>query len=134
LVEETIRQPDEDVLTWRLNELDFDGPLETGECAWNGLLTKDLAQLKRDLVEYETRTMRAMRSEKKLVSIPFPSLRQEAQDRLRELELEDEHLWHLRLGGVGGKRRVWGLLYANVFHLVWWDPLHQIARGKDRKR
>lgn len=78
--------------------------------------------------------MRAVRLDTKIGSVPFESLREEARNRLEELELEDERVYHLRLGGKGGKRRVWGLLYGNVFHLIWWDPKHQIARGSDRRR
>ena len=27
---------------------------------------------------------------------------------------------------MGGKQRLWGFLRAGVFHVLWWDPEHQI--------
>jgi len=41
----------------------------------------------------------------------------------RNLDEWADHLTSLRMGG---KQRLWGFLRAGVFHVLWWDPEHQI--------
>ncbi|MGW0780367.1 hypothetical protein [Streptomyces sp. NPDC002913] len=44
--------------------------------------------------------------------------------RLDALGLSDmTTIWKLRIGGPG---RLWGFLVGNVFHVVWWDPHHEV--------
>ena len=49
---------------------------------------------------------------------------QEARDCLEEAGLADQtKIWALR---CGGKPRLYGFLDGNVFHIVFWDPEHEI--------
>jgi hypothetical protein len=53
------------------------------------------------------------------------NLCKDAQDRLRELALEDvEELVSLRLSAT---ERIWGVLEHNVLSLLWWDPFHVVC-------
>ena len=48
----------------------------------------------------------------------------EARDRLDTIGLADmTKISVLRLSGV---QRLYGFRCENVFHVVWWDPLHEI--------
>lgn len=51
-----------------------------------------------------------------------------AQDRLMELDKDDETQVHrLRLTG---ERRLYGIMREHVFHVLWWDPEHQVFPSK----
>ncbi len=49
----------------------------------------------------------------------------EARDRLIERKLEEwaDHLTSLR---ISAKERLWGFLRGDVFHVLWWDPKHEV--------
>jgi hypothetical protein len=48
----------------------------------------------------------------------------QARDRLEAIGLADQtRISRLRLGGT---ERLYGFLLGNVFHVVWWDPRHEI--------
>jgi hypothetical protein len=55
----------------------------------------------------------------------FDSVCSDAQKRIAELRLDEvaEELFRFR---VRGERRLWGCVTENVFHVVWWDPNHQV--------
>lgn len=49
----------------------------------------------------------------------------DAQDRLTELKHDDQDsLISLR---CGGKPRVWGIREHHIFHVLWWDPEHEVC-------
>jgi hypothetical protein len=55
-----------------------------------------------------------------LEALPNP----EARERLEVLRLADQtKIWRLRVGGTG---RLYGFLRGNVFHVVFWDPNHDV--------
>lgn len=47
----------------------------------------------------------------------------EAQVRLHEIERYEDRVFRFRCGGT---KRVWGLRYGAEFHVVWYDPEHEI--------
>lgn len=47
----------------------------------------------------------------------------EAKKRLNELSITEEVLFSLRLSG---KTRIFGILQAGIFYVIWWDPKHEI--------
>jgi len=54
------------------------------------------------------------------------SLCAEAQARLGTLKLDevfDDTMFRFRQGGLG---RLWGFIAGDVFHVVWWDPGHNV--------
>lgn len=48
---------------------------------------------------------------------------QEAQHRLHTIERYEEQVFRFRCGGA---KRVWGLRYGAEFHVIWYDPMHEI--------
>ncbi len=48
----------------------------------------------------------------------------EALDRLDALGLAD--MTQISVLRLGGQQRLFGFRDRNVFHIVWWDPRHQI--------
>lgn len=61
---------------------------------------------------------------------PVNDLPAAAWKRLLELERDDEtELVRLR---CGGQPRLYGFLREHVFHVLWWDPLHEVWPSKLR--
>lgn len=53
-----------------------------------------------------------------------------ARERLEAVGLADmTRIWRLRIGGTG---RLYGFLIDNVFHVLWWDPQHEVWPSKKR--
>jgi hypothetical protein len=48
---------------------------------------------------------------------------EEAQDRMLEIERFFDVLFRFRAGNL---ERVWGYRIAEVFHVLWYDPTHEI--------
>ena len=63
-------------------------------------------------------------------AIPIEHLCSDAQNRLRDLGLDDyDEVWEMR---IGGKERVWGLRDASVMLLLWWDPEHEVCPSEKK--
>jgi len=115
-------------IRWRLGRMDF-----AGDWSWGNLDREDLAELHREVTYCETATIRSLRTERKLKDVPIEAMCPEAQNRLAQIEQEDiDALTQLRLREA--KRRAWGVLDGADFHVIWWDPSHTVATGKDRAR
>ena len=57
--------------------------------------------------------------------IPKEHTCDEAQKRLQEIAQEDiDSLWSLRLEGA---HRLWGIRDGGVYHMIWWDPDHEVC-------
>lgn len=56
---------------------------------------------------------------------PLDSVCVAAQNRIAELRLDEifEELFRFR---ISGEKRLWGFRVEDVFHLLWWDPRHQV--------
>lgn len=58
---------------------------------------------------------------------PLARLGDEAQARIAALHLVDtfgdDELFRFRLSG---ERRLWGFRSERTFHVLWWDPDHQV--------
>ena len=66
-----------------------------------------------------------IKAKKQNHSVPLGDLSSSARRRLEEIGLDDrDDLICLRLGSL---ERIWGFLEQGVFHLVWWDPKHQVC-------
>ncbi|MBQ1165949.1 hypothetical protein KBZ21_49005, partial [Streptomyces sp. A73] len=54
----------------------------------------------------------------------------QALSRLDDLGIPDmTKIWKLRIGGAG---RLGGFLVGHVFHIIWWDPDHQVWPSKKK--
>ena len=63
-------------------------------------------------------------------AIPIEHLCSDAQNRLRDLGLDDyDEVWEMR---IGGKERVWGLRDASLMLLLWWDPEHEVCPSEKK--
>ena len=107
---------------WRFTHVDNEGP-------WGlALLDQlDLATLLAELVKFESQTINELFHQGewpgKFHDVPLlPN--KHARGRLEAIGLGDmTKIWKLRVGGPG---RLWGFLVDNIFHVVWWDPKHEI--------
>ncbi|KAB1979239.1 hypothetical protein [Streptomyces triticiradicis] len=113
---------------WRFTHLDREGP-------W-GLHSLDharLLELISEMVKFESQTINELFRQGewpgKCHDVPqLPN--RAALDRLDAIGLADmTKIWKLRIGGKG---RLWGFLVGNVFHVVWWDPEHEVWPSKLR--
>src|SRR5690606_20838174 len=106
-------------VAWRFCHVDHAGP-------W-GFGTLTIAELMDKLAAFESMTCREIfdmgeepGKHYDVAAIPNKI----AAQRLDELRLSDmTKISRLRLGG---KPRLYGLLHGNVFHILWWDPEHEI--------
>lgn len=114
-------QPDSRIC-WRFEKLDTDGP-------WglSNLPPAQVLELLAAMSQFESQTINELFHTGEWPGkchdvATLPS--KQARDRLVELGLSDQtKIWKLRIGGPG---RLWGFLMGNVFHVVWWDPRHEI--------
>ena len=59
--------------------------------------------------------------------IPIESLASDAQDDLVKRKLDEvvgDDVFRFRLDGTS---RLWGFVVDGIFHVLWWDPEHQIC-------
>jgi hypothetical protein len=124
------RQVSEPPMSWRFEHVDL-----AGTWGWTTLEHGDIETLRRELVELEKATRRKLQVDQKLNPIPCHDLCPAAQDRLRELELDQwEELWQLVLrSGHRDRWRAWGLAEGHYFYLLWWDPKHTVCPRGPRK-
>ncbi|WP_432091845.1 hypothetical protein [Streptomyces sp. NRRL F-5630] len=113
-------------ICYRFSHLDIEGP-------W-GLKSLDhdrLMVLLKDMAKFESQTINELfytgewpGKSHDVATLPTRL----ARERLDEIGLPDmTKIWKLRIGGPG---RLWGFLVGNVFHVVWWDPFHQVWPSK----
>ena len=56
--------------------------------------------------------------------MPIDKLTKQAQNRLKELNIEDtDEMYSLHLGG---KERIWGMRENEILKILWWDPDHTV--------
>ena len=123
---------------WRLSLLDAE---YVGQWHWQ-IDRTTTTRIVRFLTEMERLTWREIwdqqaggerRRGAKHKLIPVDHLCKEAQQRIREIRLDDwEELFRFRLSGP---ERLWGILTdetPRVFYPVWWDPDHKICPNKDK--
>lgn len=106
---------------WRIGRIDMDG-------CW-GYAGIDRPTLMGDifpkLKHYESMTWGEItRDPKYNHSVDVWKLIKPARERLGVLGIDEESLFRFRLKG---KQRVWGIRDRNIFHILWWDPLHEIC-------
>jgi hypothetical protein len=109
-------------ICWRFTHVDHDGPWSFAaldDDAWIALLGQ--------LAQFETMTINELFHRggypgKAYDPAELPDPR--AARRLEAMRLTDmTKIWALR---TQGKPRLWGFLVENVFHVIWWDPEHEV--------
>ncbi|MBR8638644.1 hypothetical protein KEF29_03355 [Streptomyces tuirus] len=118
----------EERICWRFTHLDREGP-------W-GLAPLDherVQALIADMVKFENQTINELFHQGEWPGkchdvAELPNKR--ALERLTAIGLPDmTKIWKLRIGGPG---RLWGFLVGNVFHIIWWDPGHEVWPSKKK--
>lgn len=103
---------------WRLSAIDVDGPF-----GWRRLSSAEGERIWRRLAAYERLTWDEILGHHNHRN-SVGGFSRAARDRLRELNLDDyEELVSLR---VTGRNRIYGFLDENAYHILWWDPDHQV--------
>jgi hypothetical protein len=99
-----------------------------GVAGWIHLKQENLDELLARFQQWERMTWSQILSEggkKKNHKIDVFRCSAEAQERLKFLGMEDrEELMSL---AVNSKARVIGILDRAIFHILWWDPGHQVV-------
>lgn len=112
---------------WRFSDVDHEG-----DWAFDGLSGDALVELLKKLGDFESMTMREIfysgeepGKEYDVHTLPGPALK-----RLEAIGRDDEtKLARLRLAGAV---RLYGFLRRQVFHVLWWDPEHQVYPSRKR--
>lgn len=122
-------QPERDFLVFRFDAVDLDE-----ECPWAlfNATNEDHWLILKTLFEYERKTPAEIRPD----SEHFKNYRnfgecpnRDAVKRLAEKYEGRDSIARIRLTG---KKRLYGFLDGNEFHVVWWDPEHRIWPSKEK--
>lgn len=113
-------------IVWRFGNLDDSGRWGLSRCS-----ESDLRDLFAKLSSFETmRVKELFTGQEHGKRYNVESISPAAQKRLIELNRDDEtQIVRLRLSG---KKRLFGFLKGSVFHILWWDPEHEIFPSKKR--
>lgn len=96
----------------------------------SGEEVRHLLEVLEDLAGKTWREVKAMRTNSKRNTRQLhhhqsiDSIHADAQQRLRELELDVESVFRLRHGNLV---RVWGYVQAGTFYLLWFDRHHKVC-------
>jgi hypothetical protein len=107
---------------WRFKYLQLVDPH-----GWHHLRPDQLELVRSKLAEFERKTWNEIfvRERRRNHSITIDKVTcPQARRRLKEILPLQEELWSIRLSGP---ERIWGVLEAGIFHLLWWDPHHLIC-------
>jgi hypothetical protein len=63
--------------------------------------------------------------------ISMEDLCKDAQDRLNDLKLDEfsDNFFRFKLGNM---KRLWGVVYDDIFFPVWWDRDHEVCPSEER--
>ncbi|MEI6175357.1 MAG: hypothetical protein WCS43_00580 [Verrucomicrobiota bacterium] len=111
---------------WRLSQIDWDGPWCPSKCKESGA-----RQILERLAQFESMSWVQIKSNTGSHTVGAENIMREARQRLTERKLDEwaDHLTSLRMSG---KQRLWGFLRAGIFHVLWWDPEHEVFPSKKK--
>lgn len=114
-----------DRLCWRFTHVDHDGPW-----GFNGMEPDVLCEVLRKLADCESMTVAELRNTWRLFKeYDLPGgLSRGALDRLTAMRRDD--MTKIQRLEFTGLQRLYGFLDGNVFHVVWWDPKHEVYLSK----
>ena len=104
---------------WSFKHFDGDGPFGWYLCQETVLWLLDILKDRQGI------NWNHLTQGNKSHNIPVVDLEKNAQQRLAQLQLDDyEELFSMR---ITGKQRIFGIRDRNIFHVLWWDPNHQVC-------
>ncbi|MEV5182885.1 hypothetical protein AB0K88_24305 [Streptomyces werraensis] len=111
---------------WRFTHADMEGRWGLQQFtteSWHAVLGR--------LVQFETMTVQEIRESSVYTEYDLPSgLLPEALRRLEDLNLGD--MTKIGRFRIWSKPRLYGFMEGNVFHVLWWDPEHEIYPWEPR--
>jgi hypothetical protein len=110
--------------SWRIARIELEEPF-----GWHEVEQGVLHEIRKKLAQFEAKSWNEILVKEKHWNhtVPVSKLCTPARDRLTSLRLDDiEEVVSLRLTGP---QRVWGYRVGPVFHVLWWDPEHQVYKG-----
>jgi len=118
-------------MSWTIEHRDCDGAWESGtlrqwsEEAWKGEIQPKLIEwAKLTWAEIDAHTTGNDGKRHKMHhSMSVDSILEEAQYRLVEIDKLEENIFRFRLGNLP---RLWGFRRIADFHVLWFDPKHEI--------
>jgi hypothetical protein len=115
-----------DRLCWRFSHTDHDGPW-----CFHELDSADLCRVLTQLAGFESMTAAeafggSPGKDYEVEHIP----NRRARDRLVSLGLADQTV--ISRFRLSGRERLYGFRLDNVFHVVWWDPRHEVWPSEKR--
>lgn len=116
-------QPAASTPSWRFSKVDCNGPFP-----WPSN-TDTEQQIIQKLRLFDSMTWKEIEGPDHH-AIGVESLSKDAQDRLREIKLDDQDeifSFHFQ-----GKPRIIGIREFNVVRLLWWDPEHGVCPSKKK--
>jgi hypothetical protein len=118
--------------SWRFEDADKGGPYSFAK-----LDPKELTEVLDGLVHFEGhKVAKTIGDGSKGTHHPceLHTLSAAARARLQAIKHDDhDRVWGFRLM-AHQKERVWALRYGDVFHLLWWDPNHEVAPTARQRR
>lgn len=116
-----------DRLCWRFTHVDHEGPW-----GFDKVEPPVLCEILQKLADCESMTLNELRNSRRLFKeydVPG-GLCAEAINRLEAMGRDDQtKIQRLEFKGTW---RLYGLLEGNVFHVVWWDPNHEVYPSRLR--
>lgn len=112
-------------MCWRFGHVDHGGPWGFG-----GVDPQTFLAILAKLKEFESMTvMELIQSRKAYQEYILPSkLLPEALRRLHDLGFG--YMEKIGRFELSGKERLYGFMEGNIFHVLWWDPEHEVYEYK----
>jgi hypothetical protein len=114
-----------DRLCWRFTHVDHDS-----RWGFDGMEPAVLCEVLRKLADCESMTVAELRNSWRLFKdYDLPGgLCKDALDRLTTMRRDD--MTKIQRLEFTGLQRLYGFLEGNIFHVVWWDPQHEVYPSK----
>ncbi len=118
--------PNNKRFSWNMKSADLDGKYGWSRVEMGSLFREIIPKLQ----NYGTMTWEEIEG-KESHFVDLDNCSKDAQERLKEIELVSlEQLFSLR---IGSRKRIWGWRQKLIFHVLWWDPEHEVCPSRIRR-